>query len=271
MRRQAVLLIAVMMAALFLAGGTALALDKMCPSSDVCGGTSGNDLLIGTDAGNILSPSAGNDQLIGNGGDDILNGGPGSDTYTFSDGFGANDTIEDTAGSSKDRETIDFSKVSSGMTIAAVPENPNIASGASAGTHIVRFTSGTTLENIIGSAGSDGIRGGQQINRYDLRAGGNDNITDDGGIPPSGISNDTYTGYKSGFVSIFDRGGSGDILDLRPHKVTDISIKRDSNNLVFLMGPSSNDLIRIQDYFLNGSKIEKIVFANRTITSISLS
>ena len=46
-------------------------------------GGSGNDLLIGNDAANVLKGGAGNDIIYGGGGADVLWGGPGSDTFVF--------------------------------------------------------------------------------------------------------------------------------------------------------------------------------------------
>jgi hypothetical protein len=254
--------------------------NAVCKGGGVgCNGTSGNDLLIGTSSGESLKGLEGSDHIIGNAGDDILNGGAGSDTYTFTDGFGTGDSIEDTAGSSTNRDTVDFSKVSAGMSIYAIPEYAGIDPlfmQATDGTNKVTFSGGTTVERIIGSSGKDSIQGGKQANTYDLRAGGNDFVLDRGGVPERPTfpalppSNDTYTGYKSGHLTISDDGGSGDVLDLRPRKTTDVSFARDANNLRLITGPAQDDVIEIVDYFATTRKIEKIVFTDRTITGIAL-
>ena len=255
-------------------------LSALCPAGGFCGGTSGDDLLIGSDSGGeIMSPSGGNDQIIGNAGDDILNGGVGSDTYTFTDGFGPGDSLEDTAGSASNIDTVDFSKVSAGMNIFAIPEYASVDPlfmQATSGTNKVTFANGTTIERIAGSAGNDTIQGGTQANTYDLRSGGNDTVMDKGGaperpnVPALSPSDDTYTGYKSGPLTITDDGGSGDVLDLKPRKSTDVSFERDVNNLRLITGPAPDDVIEIAGYFTTSRKIEQIVFANRTITGISL-
>ncbi|MFT0213548.1 hypothetical protein VQ643_13230 [Pseudomonas sp. F1_0610] len=69
-------------------------------------GSSGNDLLVSTKEGDILSGGAGNDLILGGDGDDFIRGGAGNDTlyggkgndtYFFELG-GGNDTIIETHG-----------------------------------------------------------------------------------------------------------------------------------------------------------------------------
>ena len=76
--------------------------------------------------------------------------------------------------------------------------------------------------------------------------------------------------YKSGHLTISDDGGSGGVLDLKPRKATEVSFRKDANNLLLITGPAPNDVIEIVDYFTIARKIEKLVFADRTITGISL-
>ena len=69
--RRTVLLVAVMAAALVMASGVALAVDRV--------GTNGDDVLRGTDGEDNLVGLGGNDDLFGKGGSDNLSGGPGKD------------------------------------------------------------------------------------------------------------------------------------------------------------------------------------------------
>ena len=48
-------------------------------------GGSGNDVLIGNAAANVLTGNAGNDTLLGREGKDFLSGGAGADKFVFSD------------------------------------------------------------------------------------------------------------------------------------------------------------------------------------------
>ena len=276
-----------MAVALVLASGTALAVNTVCKGGGVgCTGTSGNDILIGTSSRETLKGLEGSDHIIGNAENDTLNGAAGSDTYTFTNDFGA-DKLNDT-GPAKEKDTVDFSKILpgvNGMRIRVIPEweaatgvpqyNNAFLQDNLAGPR-VDFGSTTTIERIVGSAGRDILEGGKQANTYDLSAGGNDSVLDRGGVPERPTfpvlpaSNDTYTGYKSGHLRISDDGGSGDVLDLKPSKATDVSFGKDANNLLLITGPAPNEVIEIVDYFSTTKKIEKMVFADRTITGISL-
>ena len=69
--RRTVLLVAVMAAALVMASGVALAVDRV--------GTNGPDTLRGTDGADNLLGLGGQDKLLGKGGSDNLSGGPGKD------------------------------------------------------------------------------------------------------------------------------------------------------------------------------------------------
>lgn len=265
-----------------LSSAVALAVDKVC-STDPCIGTSGADLLIGTAGNETINGLAGSDQLIGGKGNDFFgplspaSAGAGSDTYSFADGFGAGDFLID-AGPATDKDTIDFSKVTSSGSIRAIPEPTWDDEGyneANSGGNKVKFGATTTIEKMVGSSNSDQLNGGKQTNTYVLSAGGSDTVFDYGGFPGSTYftalpaSNDTYTGYKSGALYIADYGGSGDVLDLKPLKTTDVHFEKDGDNLVLRSGPSANDTVTISNQFTPQNRIEKIVFANRTITSIA--
>jgi Ca2+-binding RTX toxin-like protein len=83
--RRMVLLLTVMAAALVLASGVALAVNKL--------GTNGPDTLTGTDGDDNLSGRGGNDRLFSLAGRDNLLGGPGKDVV-----FGGNERLEISAG-----------------------------------------------------------------------------------------------------------------------------------------------------------------------------
>jgi Ca2+-binding RTX toxin-like protein len=68
-----------------LVSGTATATGGISAIANVTGG-SGNDLLTGDSAANVLMGNAGNDTLLGGGGSDILVGGAGNDSLTVGNG-----------------------------------------------------------------------------------------------------------------------------------------------------------------------------------------
>ncbi|RMG84481.1 MAG: hypothetical protein D6712_11210, partial [Chloroflexi bacterium] len=66
-------------------------------ATNIFGGISGVENLIGGSAGDILVGNNSNNILVGLGGDDTLTGNGGNDTYVFSDNWG-NDTVNETSG-----------------------------------------------------------------------------------------------------------------------------------------------------------------------------
>ncbi len=94
-------------------------------------GSSGNDLLVSTKEGDILSGGAGNDLILGGDGDDFIRGGAGNDTlyggkgndtYFFEIG-GGNDTIIETNG---DTDTLLFGEGISIGDITIAKEGNNL-------------------------------------------------------------------------------------------------------------------------------------------------
>ncbi|KTC24121.1 serine 3-dehydrogenase [Pseudomonas marginalis ICMP 9505] len=104
-------------------------------------GGSGNDLIIGNSAANVIKGGAGNDIIYGGGGADQLWGGTGSDTFVYgasSDSKpGASDKIFDfTSGSDK----IDVSGITKGAGLSFVS-----AFTGHAGDAVLSYASGTNL------------------------------------------------------------------------------------------------------------------------------
>jgi len=64
----------------------------MSSGNDIITGTSAADIIDAGDGDDVVNAMAGNDTITGGKGDDILNGGAGNDTYNYSRGDG-NDTI----------------------------------------------------------------------------------------------------------------------------------------------------------------------------------
>ena len=87
--KRTLLLLAAMVAALMVASGVALAVNKVCPTGTTqaspCSGTTG----IGTSGADYINGLAGNDKISGGTGDDTTDGGGGSDTYSYKKGGGS--------------------------------------------------------------------------------------------------------------------------------------------------------------------------------------
>ncbi len=92
MKRKAVLLLGLMVTALVVASGTALALT--CTAGTTCLGTNGDDVINGTTFADTIRARLGNDTVLGKGhndaiygqsGQDTLVGGPGRDTLVGGD------------------------------------------------------------------------------------------------------------------------------------------------------------------------------------------
>lgn len=116
-------------------------------------GGSGNDLLIGNAAANVLKGGAGNDIIFGGGGADQLWGGSGNDTFVFgasSDSKpGAADKIFDfTSGSDK----IDLTGITKGAGLTFV----NAFTGH-AGDAVLSYASGTNLGTLAVDFSGHGV------------------------------------------------------------------------------------------------------------------
>ena len=120
MKRQAMLLVVVVVAALVLCSGVALAVTERCEDRESdCYGTKGDDTLRGTTYGDTIYGRGGNDTLMGFSGRDDLHGQGGRDTLLggknpdYLHGGRGNDTLDggqgedfyyfDTRGWGKDR------------------------------------------------------------------------------------------------------------------------------------------------------------------------
>ncbi|WP_460894891.1 peroxidase family protein, partial [Ramlibacter monticola] len=212
----------------------------------------GNDSLIGTADANALDGGAGNDTLDGGAGNDTLtgrtgndniSGGDGNDTvnYTFGDGL---DTIDGGAGI--DRLNITGTAaanvlavtVSGGVLTSALgmpltnmeTATANLGAGVDTLTYVgateavaVDLTAGTAsgfitianIENAIGGAGNDTLRGSTAANTID---GGAGNDTLSGGVGNDNISggdgDDTINYTFNDGVDALNGGAGSDRLNI---------------------------------------------------------
>lgn len=148
-------------------------------------GTTGNDVILGTDEADIIDGLQGADTIYGGGGGDTITGGPGADIMYGEDG---NDTLitkrgtnPDTfdGGAGVDRVNVDFANVRAPLTVDLT--NPAILQFFGEGSSIVnveqitivggtgrdRFTGGALADSLSGYDGDDVLKG----------AGGADTIT----------------------------------------------------------------------------------------------
>jgi Ca2+-binding RTX toxin-like protein len=132
-------------------------------------GGEGNDTIEGGYGDDLLDGGAGNDTLIGGSGDDVLRGGGGTDSLDGGEGI----------------DTADFSNIGLGVTV-------DLGAGVAAYGGVTNETV-VNVENVIGSAQDDTIRGDGGVNVLEAGAG-DDTITWTGG-------EDTYNGGK-GFDTV---------------------------------------------------------------------
>jgi hypothetical protein len=282
--RKLALVLAAMLAALVVASGAAMAVNKVCPSGSTqanpCSGTSGIDLLIGTSGSDYIKGLAGNDKIAGDGGDDTTDGGGGSDTYSYKEGWGT-DTLIDSGGSA---DHLNFSAVGSSGPGVAANLHPELGSNTVFGPNgaIVNVSSGTVIERVTGSSYYDNIRTGGAANT--LRPGpgtGGASLSDFGGAPYNSTtipaSSDTYSGFSAsgyGRVSIQDGGGTADKLVL-PFASDDVhfqasSVDNDAAADNLLIMSSTTDYVyiygQLEPYFNVKGHIEQIQFTDETIS-----
>jgi hypothetical protein len=285
--------LALMLAAMLLASGAALAVSKVCPAGSTqanpCSGTSGDDLLIGDQFGpDYIKGLAGNDRISGIRGDDTTDGGGGSDTYSYKNGWGS-DTLIDSGGSA---DHLNFSAVagtgSYGVYAYLYPESgTNEVYVPNSAERITPSGSSTVIEKVTGSSVFDSITTGQAANTLKpgpgtggayLRDYGGCTTSSIGGCPvPLPASNDTYTGLTAGgygHVSIADFGGTADKLVL-PFASTDAYFEAqngDSDTAVdnLIIETSSTDYVyipgQLEPQYSQKGHIEQIQFTDETIS-----
>ena len=137
-------------------------------------GSAGNDVIKGQDAANQLigrggndrlEGLAGNDDLVGNGGDDMLIGGVGDDRLT---GGGGKDVLDGGAGSDT---AVYVGATGVVVDLARAARN----TGDAASDKLI------SIENVIGSAGNDTLRGTAYDNRL-VGSLGDDVLEGDWGV-----------------------------------------------------------------------------------------
>jgi Ca2+-binding RTX toxin-like protein len=269
--RRAILLLTVVVTALVVASGVALAQVVNCPtganglcvgtdSADTLNGTSGDDDMRGLKGKDTLNAAAGFDLLSGGRGDDtlngegdndtlnggpnldVLNGGAEDDTYVFVNGWGR-DTISDgTLGMFGERLT--FSLVTEPVTMDLVmsPSRPE----AQSGTNRLNFVGAVSIGEVDGSSAGDTIRG-QPDTDFLNGIQGSDTVNGRGGIDTVvGMEgNDTLTGGSGG--DSFEAGPGADTIKAADNEADSIDCGGGNDTVFFDQGI---------DTFLNAAACE---------------
>lgn len=183
-------------------------------------GTSGNDLLFGSDTAQNLRGLAGNDTMMGGAGHDTLDGGAGNDSMS---GMGGDDlyivdTTADQVLENPDSGT-DTVSASTSYTLGA-----NVERLALTGTASLSGT-GNTLDNVLtGNAGSNALNGG----------GGNDTLDGAAGADTlsGGTGDDVYLVDVSGDVVSEAAGAGTDTV----RASVNVTLSANVENLVLLGG-----------------------------------
>ena len=185
-------------------------------AADLIYGGDDNDDLTGGGGADSLDAGAGDDTLEGNGGNDALEGGDGNDRYVFAGRFLGSDTITEAAGVGED--TLVLTDAGKYLTTATAGRlrvvqplftpgaNLNLASAVPQSVvpgHLsLKLSTGTSIENVYGTGGSDTIKGNGRNNKV-YGQNGNDTIT--------GLAGDDWLYGGAGSDSL-DGGAGNDRL-----------------------------------------------------------
>jgi Ca2+-binding RTX toxin-like protein len=255
--RRAILLLTVMVSALALASGVAIAQIVSCPTgaNGICVGTDNNDTLNGTAAGDdmrglkgqdTLNAAADFDQLNGgrgndtlNGetesdtlsgdlGDDTLKGGAQDDTYLFTDGWGQ-DRITDDAAMGMFGERLSFSLLTEPvrMDLISSTARPEVQSGS----NTLNFGPNVVINEVDGGSSNDAIKGDEG---KDFLNGiqGNDIVRGRAGADTV-VGMDGKDGLFGGRgIDEFDAGNGADVIHAADNKAENISCGG-GNDIVF--------------------------------------
>ena len=243
-------------------------------------GTDNPETLVGTKRADKITAKGGNDLTIGK---------KGNDTYFYQNGWGL-DPLIDSAG----RDTLDFSAVTTDLTVYLCPELKDHPAGGEigglagdGGSNAVFFQEGivsevsrdSRIEGARGGSGDDTIVGCTGSNRLS-GGGGNNTVVDYGGISLLGLpdSSDTYVVRGGGLSTLYDFGSKADVLDMRAFRSDEVQMFTgdynsdgeanslglliDSETAVGIIGQFGPDVNGVP----NNMRIESIKFKDKTIS-----
>jgi Ca2+-binding RTX toxin-like protein len=205
LKRTATLLLMVMVAALVLASGVALAINTIncqaggnpcygTPDADVMNGTTGPDDMRSLEGGDTLNAGdeidslnggkgpdtlngeANNDQLNGGRGSDTLSGAAGDDSYLFANRWGKDTATDNAAASQFDRLSFNLVTEPVSIDIVRSASRPEARSGRNtlnfdATLQIAEVDGGSAGDTIRGDAGNDFLNGNEGGDTIVGRAG----------------------------------------------------------------------------------------------------
>jgi Ca2+-binding RTX toxin-like protein len=198
-------------------------------------GGAGNDILVGSDVGNVLNGNGGNDQISGQASADKLNGGDGDDIINPGSG---NDAVNGGAGTN----TVDYASAGAG----GVGVQVNLTTGTASGDGNDTLAS---IQNVRGSSFTDGITGDENANVLNGN-GGNDQVTGKAG-------DDTVNG-GAGNDQLFGNGGADKMTGANGNDAMQGGAQNDwlqgGNGRDTILGQKGNDKLygNAQPDFLNG-------------------
>ncbi len=202
-------------------------------SNDILDGGAGNDTIDGGIGNDLLIGGSGNDVLIGGSGDDVLRGGTGQDTLDGGRGI----------------DTADHSDIGVGVSVDL---------GAGIASYGMVNETLTNIENVIGSAQADTIRGDGGVNVIEAGAG-DDTIIWTGGEDTynGGEGNDTvdYTTSSVPVVVELDENGNGTATRELGFTV-EVSQAEVANDAVFIAAAEAGNLyFNVHTSEFNGGEI----------------
>jgi Ca2+-binding RTX toxin-like protein len=244
--RRAIHLLTVVVTALVVASGVALAQVVNCPTGanglcvgtdndDTLNGTTGDDDMRGLRGKDTLNAAAGFDLLSGGRGDDTLNGdldsdqlngglgrdalngGAEGDTYVFVNGWGRDRISDATSGMFGERLT--FSLVTEPVTMDLImsPSRPEARSGD----NVLNFVAAVAIGEVDGSSAGDTLRG-QADEDFLNGIQGSDTVNGRAGI-------DTVVGMEGN--DILTGGSGGDDFDAGPGDDTIKAADNEADNI----------------------------------------
>lgn len=167
--------------------------------NDIVRGGDGNDGLSGDDGNDTLFGDAGDDTLVSSAGNDLEFGGDDADRFRVSDGFGT-DTLFGGEGvtTGSDRDTIDFSALTSGVTVTFSSDE---AGTATDGTDTLDFSE---IEALTLTGLNDSVNGAASTGGLTIEAGAGDDTV------IGGSGGDTISGGDGD--DLIDGGDGDDFL-----------------------------------------------------------
>jgi len=205
---------------------------------DVLEGGEGNDALFGGDGADLLFGEEGNDVLVGGAGADSLDGGDGDDTF-IAEANDGDDVIEGGVG----QDTLDLSATDAAAIV-------DLAAGMARSAQI-GDDSLSGVENVLGGAGDDDIRGDDAANV--VEGGGGDDLIqtrdgDDRIVASVGDGNDHVDGGQGTDILDLGQTSIGVVVDLETGQASGLDIGSDTiANIENVVGGRGNDVFVAND------------------------